>query len=182
MKYFKVRLVFFLVLGVCALMACGDFELGWPSNIGGGGGGGGGDAIAQTGGPEYTISFVCGANPSGSLDRVLPGQYATLVNIYNPSNVTETVSLKVTLSFPPGGLEVGDISGFLNKNISTGRSIEVDCDSIRNDIFTGNISTTFFTGYLLVEATVAMDVTATYTVGSVDAVASVNIQKIPAAR
>jgi hypothetical protein len=181
MKYFRVRLVFFLVLGICALVACGDFELGWPDNIGGGGSGGG-DAIAQTGGPEYSISFVCGANPSGSLSRVLPGQYATMVNIYNPSGATETVSLKVSFSLPPGGLEVGDISGFLNKNISSGRSIEVDCDSIQNDIYTGNISATFFTGYLLVDATVAMDVTATYTVGTVDAVASVNIQKIPSVR
>ena len=105
-----------------------------------------------------------------------------MVNIYNPSGATETVSLKVSFSLPPGGLEVGDISSFLNKNIASGRSIEVDCGSIQNDIYGSNISSTFFTGYLLVDATVAMDVTATYTVGTVDAVASVNIQKIPAAR
>jgi hypothetical protein len=178
MNMFRLRSVVLLALGLLALVACGDLDLswGWPDNIGGSGGGG--NAVAQVGGPEYTVSFVCGSNPLGSTDRILPGEYATLVTIFNQTNSTQTVSLKVALSFPPGDMETGDISGFLNKNISTGRAIEIDCDNIRNDIFTSSISTTSISGYLLIQATTQVDVTATYTAGTVDTVSTMNVQKI----
>lgn len=176
MKLFRFRSIVLLALGLLALAACGDLDLGWgwPDNVAGSGG----SAIAQTGGPEYPVSFVCGNDTLGSTDRVVPGEYATLVTIYNQTNSTQTVSLKVALSFPPGNMEFGDISGFLNKNISSGRAIEIDCGNIRNDIFTSNISTTSISGYLLVQATTQMDVTATYTAGTVDTVSTMTVRKV----
>jgi len=176
MKLFRFRSIVLLALGLLALVACGDLDLGWgwPDNVSGSGG----SAIAQTGGPEYSVSFVCGSDPLGSTDRVIPGEYSTLVTIYNQTNATQTVSLKVALSFPPGDMEFGDISGFLNKNISSGRAIEIDCGNIRSDIFTSSISTTSISGYLLIQATTQMDVTATYTAGTVDAVSTMSVQKI----
>lgn len=86
--------------------------------------------------------------------------------------MTQTVNLRVLLSFPLGDLEFGEISGFLNKNINSGRAIEIDCENIRSDIFTGNISTISISGYLLIEAMTQMDVTATYTAGTVDSVST----------
>ena len=177
MKVFRFRNMLVLAVGLLALVACGDPDIGWgwPDNLAGSGG----SAVAQTGGPEYAVSFVCGSNTLGSTDRLLPGDYSTLVTVFNPSNVTQTVSLKVALSFPPGNLEFGEISGFLNPNINSGRAMEIDCGNIRNDIFTDNISTTNITGDLLIQTAIQMEVTATYTSGTVDAVQSINIQKIP---
>ena len=178
MRVFRLRSIVLFALGLLALAACGDLDLGWgwPDSVSGSGG----NAIAQVGGgPEYSISFVCGSNPLGSTDQVLPGEYSTLVTIFNPSNSTQTVSLRVALSFPPGDLEFGEISGFLNPNINSERAIEIDCDNIRNDSFTDSISTTFISGYLLMQAADRMEVTATYTAGTVDSVSTINIQKIP---
>ena len=47
--------------------------------------------VAQAGGDQfnpkfqYAAKFVCGFNPQ-TTERILPGLYATAVNIYNPSN------------------------------------------------------------------------------------------------
>lgn len=164
------------------LAACDGSNLGWPDlsgTSGAGAGAGFGEAFAQSGGIEYLVAFNCGSNPAGLPDPVVPGQYGTMVNIYNPGNITISVSMRVSLSIPPGSMVTGDISNFVNKNIASVRAMEVDCETIRSD-FVGGVSSSFMSGVLVVQSGTPVEVITTYTAGGIDSVDSVQVARIQA--
>ena len=55
---------------------------------------------------QYAAKFVCGTNP-GATDRVVPGLYATAINIHNPSAKDAILFKKVALTFPPPQQQAG---------------------------------------------------------------------------
>ncbi len=167
-----------LLTAFLLLSACDNWDIGWPKNIGSGSSSGSGDAFAQTAGSiEYLVVFTCGSNPAGLQDPVVPGQYGTMINIYNPRNNTISVSMRVSLSIPPGAASTGDISGFVTRNISSNRALEEDCDTIRSD-FVGGSSSSLHSGFLSVSSSTPVEIVATYTAGRVDSVNSIHVERI----
>ena len=51
---------------------------------------------------SYAAQFTCGFDPDGAFARIVPGQYATTVNIHNPGTVPITLIRRVALTFPDG--------------------------------------------------------------------------------
>jgi len=175
------RLGLWSVAGLLLLSACDGWKLGWPnfaapSSSGGSGGLGG--AFAQAGGLDYLVNFICGTSSSG--DPVVTGEYGTMVSIYNPAGSTITVSFRTSQSLPPGYPEAGDISpGFINRNIPSGRALEIDCTEIRSDFLRDTLSP-LTAGILLVQSSVSIEVIATYTAGALGSVASISVERIGA--
>lgn len=169
------RVVLWSLTALLLLSACDDLKVGWP-DLDGTSGSGSGDAFAQAGGIEYLVAFTCGSQGASLLDPVVTGQYGTLVNIYNPSGGTITVSLRI----PLGSLETGAVSSFINENIAALRVLEVDCESIRS-IGAGRFSPgTFVSGFLVVQSSTPVEVIATYTAGGVGTVDSIHVERIQA--
>lgn len=158
------------------LSACEEWKLGWPSNLAGSGSGSGsGVAFAQGTGIEYPVVFNCGSNPAG----LVPGQYDTLLNIYNPGSGTIPVTFRASLSIPPGFPNTGTISGFRTENIDSFRALEVSCENIRFDILGGE-SSSFISGLLLIQSGTRVEIITTYTAGGTGSVNTVDVERIQA--
>ena len=49
---------------------------------------------------QYTVTFTCGHNDSG-FSRVVPGEFATAVNLYNATAGDTIIHKNLALTFPP---------------------------------------------------------------------------------
>ncbi len=107
---------------------------------------------------QYAAKFLCTANIPGTSQTstsVLPGAYQTAVNIHNPTDRTVKWRRKIT---QPG---LG-ISKFVEDQLKPDEAARVDCDQIQRD-FGPFIHGT--EGFLVIEGTHNLDVTAVYTAG-----------------
>ncbi|MFA5111439.1 MAG: hypothetical protein WC443_08550 [Desulfobaccales bacterium] len=107
---------------------------------------------------QYAVKFLCTANIPGTSQTttsVLPGVYQTVVNIHNPNDRTVRLRKKVT---QPG---LG-ISQFIEDQLKPDEAARVDCDQIARDFgpFIHGVE-----GFLVIESTHSLDVTAVYTAG-----------------
>ena len=59
---------------------------------------------------QYAAKVVCGNNPMNPA-RILPGQYATTVNIFNPNAHSVEIAKTLSLTFPPVEQAPGRVSG-----------------------------------------------------------------------
>ena len=116
---------------------------------------------------QYSAKFVCGVNPS-FIDRVVPGVYATAINIHNPSNRKVRLFKKVALTYPPKEQRPGRISKFIEDRLGPDQALEVDCGELppngKEFVFSPPPpSTPYMKGYLVVFSNRSLDVTAVYT-------------------
>jgi hypothetical protein len=107
---------------------------------------------------QYAAKFLCTANIPGTSQTttsVLPGAYQTAVNVHNPNDQTVRWRRKIT---QPG---LG-ISKFIEDQLKPDESARVDCDQIQRDFgpFIHGVE-----GFLVIESTLSLDVTAVYTAG-----------------
>jgi hypothetical protein len=107
---------------------------------------------------QYAAKFLCTANIPGTSQTttsVLPGVYQTVVNIHNPNDQTVRWRRKVTQP------ELG-ISKFVEDQLKPDEAARVDCDRIVRDFgpFIHGAE-----GFLVIESTNSIDVTAVYTAG-----------------
>ena len=107
---------------------------------------------------QYAAKFLCTANIPGTSQTttsVLPGVYQTVVNIHNPNNRTVRWRKKIT---QPG---IG-ISKFIEAQLKPDEAIREDCDRVVGDFgpFIHGVE-----GFLVIESTQSLDVTAVYTAG-----------------
>ncbi len=107
---------------------------------------------------QYAAKFLCTANIPGTSQTttsVLPGAYQTTVNIHNPNDQTVGWRRKIT---QPG---LG-ISKFIEDRLKPDEAARVDCNQIQRDFgpFIHGAE-----GFLIIESTFSLDVTAVYTAG-----------------
>ena len=115
---------------------------------------------------QYVAKFVCGPN-SQSIQRVLPGWYATAINIHNPDKKNVTFRKKIAFTFPPAEQRPGRVSEFLVDMLKPDEALEVDCGEIPNEFFPNNPPPTpYVKGFLVVQSPRSLDVTAVYTAGT----------------
>ncbi len=114
---------------------------------------------------SYAAKFVCGFNPQKT-DRIVPGLYATAINIHNPSNKSITFRKKVALTFPPPEQRAGEVSEFIIDTLGPDEALEVDCGEIpKGFVFANPPTTPYVKGFLVIQSPKSLDVTAVYTAG-----------------
>lgn len=118
---------------------------------------------------EYAAKFICGLQRERDDLRLARGLYATEVNIHNPNDHTVRVTQKkLALTYPPGKQEHGEVLHLEPHALKPDHAVAVDCPHVRDKLFGGTFPTPYITGFLIVQATHSLDVTAVYTTGSLD--------------
>ena len=123
---------------------------------------------------QYAAKFICTANIPGTsqtTDSLLPGVYQTVVNIHNPNNQTARIRMKIAVTNPP------IVSEFVKSGLKPDEAVKVDCTDVTRDF-----GITFIhgaEGFLVIESTRSLDVTAVYTAGPRGGeVASIDVEQI----
>jgi hypothetical protein len=129
---------------------------------------------------HYAAKFLCTANipfTSSAFPSVLPGDYRTVINIHNPNDQTVRFRKNLAVTFPPGGQKPGEVSNVVTHRLAPGEALSVNCNGIR-----GGFGLTFVhgaEGFLVVESSRSLDVTAVYTAGDVEGeVNSIAVEQI----
>ena len=114
---------------------------------------------------QYAAKFVCGFKSDPVINRVLRGAYATAINIHNPKNKSIVLNLRLALTFPPEGLQPGEVSAPIEVELGPNQALEVDCAEIPDSFFENPPQTPYTKGFVIIESPKSLDVTAVYTSG-----------------
>jgi hypothetical protein len=109
---------------------------------------------------EYAAKVICGEmrEQGGPL---AVGRYVTEVNVYNPQERPVWLRKRLVPTFPPGEQREweGELPLEEEHQLTPGRAIGVDCRYLGQKVPPGP----FFIGFLVIESTESVDVTAVYT-------------------
>ena len=131
---------------------------------------------------QYAAQFTCGANPQAT-PRVLPGQYATSVNIHNPEESPVVFRKRIALTFPPPAQEPGMVSDPIEDELGPMEALKVACDEIPSQFFPGVPDLPpYVHGFLIIESPGELNVTAVYTTGTAEAVQSIDVEEVKGKR
>ena len=114
---------------------------------------------------QYAAQFICGFDPPVAFLRVVPGRYATAVNILNPNRTPVAFRKGASLTFPPAAQEGGAVSEFQIDALEPNQALMVDCEEIPG-FFDSPPGTPYFQGYVVIQSLRPLEVNATYTAGS----------------
>ena len=129
---------------------------------------------------QYAVKFLCTSNIPGTSQTttsLLPGSYATVVNIHNPNSQAAGFRMKLAVSTSTE-IDPPLISSFIKEKLKPDQATKVDCSRIREfglQLIHG------FEGFLVIESTLSLDVVAVYTAakkGS-EGVESIDVEYIP---
>jgi hypothetical protein len=124
------------------------------------------------------VPFTCGDSSGGSSSRTIAGQYATVVQVQNPSPSEQRPVFGVTLTLPPGQGGAGVASGFSGRTLRVDQALELDCRQIINDFLSDPPTDALVAGYLLIGSAAPLNVNALYTVGSGGSVVDMQVNRI----
>ena len=127
---------------------------------------------------EYAVKFACGARQRSnqrfhpSQSAVLPGYYATAINIHNPGSDTARihVDLATTDSLPVPGKVISWERGLV---LPPGQALEVDCEDILK-----SRSAEFVKGFAVLSNRQELNVTAVYTAGRGTFVDAIDVEAV----
>ena len=118
---------------------------------------------------EYAAKFICGLQRERDDIRLARGMYATEVNIHNPNDYPVRISQKkLALTYPPGGQRPGKVLHLEPHGLEPDTAVAVDCLHVRDKLFGGTFPAPYITGFLIVQSTASLDITAVYTTGALD--------------
>ena len=127
---------------------------------------------------EYAVKFVCGdAVPTVS---VIPGLYATSINIYNPNDREVELNKNIALTFPSEALVAGAVSDIMVDTLPAKSALQVDCGEIPSafTFMSGDSDPTYTEGFLVIQSRGKLNVSAVYTATDASGVVSVDIEQI----
>jgi len=133
---------------------------------------------------QYVVKFVCGSSEGDEASRVVPGRYATSINIYNPNETDAELDKNVALTFPPEEQASGAVSDIIVDNLVSRAALQVDCGEIPSGFsFTGGAPGSAYTeGFLVIESRARLKVTAVYTATDASGGASVDVEEFGGSR
>lgn len=121
---------------------------------------------------QYAVKFLCTSNIPGTSQTttsLLPGSYATVVNVHNPNAAAVGFRMKLASAS-------GDISGFIKGELKSDQATKVDCSQLGKF---GPQPIHGFEGFLVIESPLSLDVVAVYTAaGDTGKVASIDVEDI----
>jgi hypothetical protein len=133
---------------------------------------------------EYLAKIVCGIQRNQEELRLVPGAYATTVNVHNPFRETVRFFKKLALTIPPGGQNPGEIIPLGEDELAYDEALATDCEDLRRRAFPRGFPGGFIEGYVVVQSPARLDVDAVYTTAAIDgrglvgAVSSIDVERI----
>lgn len=128
---------------------------------------------------SFFAPFTCGTDPQGAISRVLPGQYASAVNVANAGHRPTTVRVRVALTFPnrsgTGAIEPGPVSPTTEVLLQPGEAFEVDCGEVPSQFFPGQPLPPYVQGFVVVSGPPDLVVHVVSTAGQIDAAGEVQV-------
>jgi hypothetical protein len=129
-------------------------------------------AAAPRFGYQYAVKFLCTSNIPGTSQTttsLLPGSYATVINVHNPNAAPVGFRMKLASAS-------GDISAFIKGDLKPDQSTKVDCSQLGEF---GPQPIHGFEGFLVIESPRSLDVVAVYTAaGEAGKVSSIDVEYI----
>jgi hypothetical protein len=117
---------------------------------------------------QYAAKMVCGLQKDPDVMQLVRGFYGTAINIHNPGEKSVIFTKKLALTFPPREEKPGKIIRIAKHELGPDEALEVDCDDVRREAFGGQFPESFIKGFIVVESTGELDVTAVYTAAGLD--------------
>jgi hypothetical protein len=117
---------------------------------------------------EYASKVVCGLQKDPRNMQLVRGFYGTAVNIHNPGREPAVFEKKLALTYPPREEAPGKVIPIARHKLGYDEALEVDCDDIVNEVFEGRLPDSFIKGFVVVQSTQELDVTAVYTAAGLD--------------
>jgi hypothetical protein len=126
---------------------------------------------------EYAAKFICGLQKDPEDLRLTLGLYGTEVNVHNPNEEAVRLTKKLALTFPPGDQQPGEILRLGEDLLRPDQALAVDCNHVRVRLFPGGLPAPYITGFVVIESTGSLDVTAVYTTAALDEQGNVTGQR-----
>ncbi len=128
---------------------------------------------------QYVVNYTCGANVGDAL-RVVRGEYATAVNLYNASGAEIVIHKHLALVYPPTAQAPGEVSDPIEDILAAGTALQIDCLELRNEFFFPNppLVTDHVQGFLVIESNRPLHVEAVYTAAGSEGEASIDVERI----
>jgi hypothetical protein len=117
---------------------------------------------------EYAAKFICGFQRDPHDLRLTLGLYGTEVNIHNPNEEVVRLTKKLALTFPPGSQKPGKILRLGEDLLRPDQALAVDCNHVKDKLFPNGLPASYITGFVVIESTGSLDVTAVYTTAALD--------------
>ena len=114
---------------------------------------------------EYSAKIVCGIPEDET--RHAPGLYSTSVNIHNPGPGSVRFFKKLALTFPPGDQRAGEVLPIGEDALGYDEALQTDCRELRRRLVPTS-SAPFIEGFLVVQSSGSLDVTAVYSTAAID--------------
>jgi hypothetical protein len=141
-------------------------------------------ALAQEPPFEYAVKVVCGVQPEAKDLRLAHGLYATSVNIHNPGATEVRLFKKLALTFPPGSQRPGEVRRLGEDGLGPDQALQTDCVDIQQRAFGGTFPAPNIEGFVVIQSTGSLDVTAVYSTATFPGFhhTSIHVQQIPERR
>ena len=140
---------------------------------------------------EYAAKVVCGEQGQAESLALARGAYATTVNVHSPGRERARFRKKLALAIPPGRQQPGPIVPLSFDALDYDEALASDCDDLRERIAAadpddeaGAQAADYFEGFLVLQSTDPLDVTAVYTTADLGASdlardnASIDVEKV----
>lgn len=111
---------------------------------------------------EYAAKLVCGLQKDPQEMRLARGFYATAINLHNPNQDTVQFRKKLALTFPPEEQKPGKVIPIAEDKLGHDEALEVDCMDIQRELFPNGFPTPYIQGFVIIQSTHSLDVTAVY--------------------
>ena len=128
---------------------------------------------------QYVANFTCGSNAGQAL-RVVRGEYATAVNLYNEGDADTLIHKHIALVYPPAAQAAGAVSAPIEDLLAAGTALQVDCEEIGSEFLfpTPHAVTDHLQGFLVIESRLPLHVEAVYTAAGADGGASIDVVRV----
>ena len=118
---------------------------------------------------EYAAKIVCGPQPDPADMRLARGFYATTINIHHSGKRKNRIFKKLALSYPPEKQLPGKVMAIGHDVLDYDQALKTDCDDIRRKLFPNGFPTDYIEGFVIIQSTASLDVTAVYSTAEVGA-------------
>ena len=111
----------------------------------------------------YAAKVLCGIQKGEQRHGVVPGEYATSVNLYNPNGDPVEFLKELALTYPPENEAAGDVMTIARERLQPGEALAVDCEDIRDEVYPDGYPSSYIEGFIAVRSEQTLKVTALYT-------------------